>query len=266
MKAKKIFLAILSVMMAFCCVGLVACKDNNKPKPNPGGKDDVFDTSAYGNYYYLTTEDEYKLTVDASNFNMTRQDLKIESDKANYTGTYTYKDGVVSVTFKDNTTATATYDKNTGILTVKYDNSSLTFVKDVTYTVTFDSNGGSSVESQQVRNGQTATSPVPPVKDGYTFLKWYKDAALTQEYSFGEAITGDITLYAKYRDKGSVEYTVEFATGFEDISYSAVTTDKGRLSASDIPVPVKEGYTFIGWWRSDYSDNQTAIILLRLLI
>lgn len=255
MKAKKIFLAILSVMMAFCCAGLVACKDNNKPKPNPGGKDDVFDTSAYGNYYYLTTEDEYKLTVDASNFNMTRQDLKIENDRASYTGTYTYKDGVVSVTFKDNTTATATYDKDTGILTVKYDNSSLAFVKDVTYTVTFDSNGGSSVESQQVRNGRTATSPVPPVKDGYTFLKWYKDAALTQEYSFGEAITGDITLYAKYRDKASVEYTVGFATGFEDISYSAVTTDKGRLSASDIPVPVKEGYTFIGWWRSDYSDS-----------
>lgn len=256
MKAKKIFLAILSVMMAFCCAGLVACKDNNKPKPNPGGKDDVFDTSAYGNYYYLTTEDEYKLTVDASNFKMTRQDLKIESDKANYTGTYTYKDGVVSVTFKDNTTATATYDKTTGILTVKYDNSSLTFVKDVTYTVTFDSNGGSSVESQQVRNGQTATSPVPPVKDGYTFLKWYKDAALKNAYNFNnDPVTSDMTLYAKYGDKMAAEFTVTFRTGFEDLSVVEATTVDGKLSAADVPALTKEGYTFVGWWLSSYEDS-----------
>lgn len=256
MKAKKIFLAILSVMMAFCCAGLVACKDNNKPKPNPGGKDDVFDTSAYGNYYYLTTEDEYKLTVDASNFKMTRQDLKIESDKANYTGTYTYKDGVVSVTFKDNTTATATYDKTTGILTVKYDNSSLTFVKDVTYTVTFDSNGGSSVESQQVRNGQTATSPVPPVKDGYTFLKWYKDAALKNAYNFNnDPVTSDMTLYAKYGDKMTAEFTVTFRTGFEDLSVVEATTVDGKLSAADVPALTKEGYTFVGWWLSSYEDS-----------
>ena len=255
MKAKKIFLAILSVMMAFCCAGLVACKDNNN-KPKPDGKDDALDSSAYGNYYYLTTEDEYKLTVDASNFNMTRQDLVIENDRASYTGTYTYKDGVVSVTFKDSTTATATYDKTAGIFTVKYENSTLTFVKDVTYTVTFDSDGGSSVEPQQVRNGQTAKAPVPPVKDGYTFLKWYKDAALKNAYNFNnDPVTSDMTLYAKYGDKMAAEFTVAFRTGFEDLNLVEATTVDGKLSAADVPALTKEGYTFVGWWLSAYEDS-----------
>jgi hypothetical protein len=38
--------------------------------------------------------------------------------------------------------------------------------------VTFDSDGGSTVATQNVQYGNTATTPTPPTKEGYTFASW----------------------------------------------------------------------------------------------
>ena len=77
-----------------------------------------------------------------------------------------------------------------------------------TYTVTFETNGGSAIASQKVADGNKATKPADPTKDGYTFEGWYKDAALTVAYDFETAITADITLYAKWTQKAQISYTV----------------------------------------------------------
>ena len=67
-----------------------------------------------------------------------------------------------------------------------------------TYNVTF-TDGGSTVQSQTVESGKTATTPSPvPTKAGYTFDGWYTDETLETKYEFGSPITGDITLYAKW--------------------------------------------------------------------
>ena len=61
------------------------------------------------------------------------------------------------------------------------------------YTVTF-SDG---VASQKVEEGQKATKPADPVKDGYVFKGWYVgDTA----YDFESAVTGDVTLTAKWEE------------------------------------------------------------------
>ena len=77
-----------------------------------------------------------------------------------------------------------------------------------TYTVTFETNGGSAIASQKVEDGNKATKPADPTKEGYTFEGWYKDAALTVAYDFETAITADITLYAKWTQKAQISYTV----------------------------------------------------------
>ena len=69
---------------------------------------------------------------------------------------------------------------------------SATYVEKL-YTVTFDSDGGSAVEAQEVDEGETATKPADPTKDGYTFKGWQLDG---EDFDFGTAITGDITLKA----------------------------------------------------------------------
>lgn len=66
------------------------------------------------------------------------------------------------------------------------------------YTVTFNSNGGSAVASQTVTDGETATEPDDPTKDGSTFAGWYSDEELTTEFNFATPITQNTTLYAKW--------------------------------------------------------------------
>lgn len=65
-------------------------------------------------------------------------------------------------------------------------------------TVTFNSNGGSAVASQSIAYNSTALEPAAPTKTGFAFAGWYSDVALTSAFSFGTAITGTITLNAKW--------------------------------------------------------------------
>lgn len=68
------------------------------------------------------------------------------------------------------------------------------------FTVTFDSNGGTTVESQIVEKGDTATRPEDPTRDGYSFEGWYLDLEDEEEYDFNEEVVEDITLEAKWSD------------------------------------------------------------------
>ena len=67
------------------------------------------------------------------------------------------------------------------------------------YTVTFESNGGSEVGSQDVIDGRKATEPIEPTREGYTFMGWFSNTALTEGYDFESGVTADITLFAKWK-------------------------------------------------------------------
>jgi len=66
------------------------------------------------------------------------------------------------------------------------------------FSVSFESNGGSNVSTQIVNSGGTVTRPANPTKSGYTFDNWYSNSGLTTVYNFSTAVTGNITLYAKW--------------------------------------------------------------------
>ena len=76
-------------------------------------------------------------------------------------------------------------------------------IPDPTYTVTFNSNGGSTVASvENVLEGSTIAKPTNPTKSGYTFVGWYKEAELTNEFNFAtDTITENTTLFAKWNKK-----------------------------------------------------------------
>ncbi len=66
------------------------------------------------------------------------------------------------------------------------------------FTVSFVSNGGTTINSKQVQYNSKITAE-QPVKSGYVFEGWYKDAALTTAWNFvSDVITENITLYAKW--------------------------------------------------------------------
>ena len=66
-------------------------------------------------------------------------------------------------------------------------------------TITFDSQGGSAVNSQMVEEGEKATEPTAPTKEGYTFGGWYKESGCTNAWDFDtDTVTSDVTLFAKW--------------------------------------------------------------------
>ncbi len=66
-------------------------------------------------------------------------------------------------------------------------------------TVTFESNGGSEVDAQIIPVGSLATEPVPPTLEDNTFVGWFTDNnTFDNEFDFTEAVTENITLYAKW--------------------------------------------------------------------
>ncbi len=73
------------------------------------------------------------------------------------------------------------------------------------YTVTFESDGGSSVPTQTVASGSTATRPTDPTKSGNTFAGW-KDSN-GNDYNFSTPVTGNITLTASWNEV--VTYTLK---------------------------------------------------------
>ena len=68
-----------------------------------------------------------------------------------------------------------------------------------TYAVSFNMNGhGKQIAYQTVEEGEKAERPKNPTANGYTFKGWYTDAKCTKAYDFDTAVTGDLTLYAKW--------------------------------------------------------------------
>lgn len=83
--------------------------------------------------------------------------------------------------------------------------------------------------------------PEEPTKEGYRFVGWYLDEALTIPYQ-GEPITSDMRFYAKFEIN---EYTVTLdSNGGSDVSNVTVEWN----TAAELPTPTKEGYNFLGWF------------------
>ena len=90
------------------------------------------------------------------------------------------------------------------------------------YTVKFETNGGETIADKTVEHGSILARP-DAVREGYLFDGWYADAALTQAYDFDEAVTKDMTLYAKWRTtvlsataENGVQVIVTSSDGFDD--------------------------------------------------
>ena len=100
----------------------------------------------------------------------------------------------------------------------------------VTYTLTFNSNGGSEVDKIDVDEGATAQKPADPTKQGYDFDGWFIE---DEEFSFDQAITGHLTLVAKWSPKTDTAYTVKHLQEKLDGSgYEEVVADAESLTGT----------------------------------
>ena len=94
------------------------------------------------------------------------------------------------------------------------------------FDVTFYSKGGSTVATQTIEEGKTATKPTAPTRKGYTFKGWYTDdGVFVNRFNFDTEITENTNLYAKWEEEkpevptkedlyiSDIEYDGNYVTG-----------------------------------------------------
>ena len=110
----------------------------------------------------------------------------------------------------------------------------------VEYTVTFVVDG---VKTEvKVADGEKASKPADPVKEGYIFVGWFVG---TKEYDFGQ-VKANVEVLAKF-EKAVKEYNVKFVVdGAEEVQ--TVKEGEKAIKPAD---PVKEGYVFNGWYAGE---------------
>ena len=114
------------------------------------------------------------------------------------------------------------------------------------YTVTFVDYNGTTLKTQTVDEGGSATAPSNPSRTGYTFSGW--DKAYTN-------ITSDLTITAQYTIN---TYTVTFKD-WDNTTLKTETINHGSSAVAPND-PSREGYTFTGWDKgfSNITTNLTV--------
>ncbi|MDD4291741.1 MAG: InlB B-repeat-containing protein [Clostridia bacterium] len=119
----------------------------------------------------------------------------------------------------------------------------------LTFTVSFKETGDSSVPNQNIKYGEKAAKPQNPVRNGYSFVGW----ALSDgtEFDFEKTtITADTIIYATWKR----EYIVSFAnTGVNSVAQQTVLDGNKAEKPSD---PIKEGYSFLGWFTQEEGGEE----------
>jgi len=107
-------------------------------------------------------------------------------------------------------------------------------------TVNYDLVGGSGTIQVEIEKGTIPDRPKNPVKFGYLFVGWLLGG---QPYNFDFPLNDDTTIKANFTP--IVYNTVSFDTdGGNSIKSQMVVSGNKLLN---IPIPVKEGYTFKYW-------------------
>ncbi len=255
MKTKKTLIVVLLSLMILCLV-FSGCQEEPGPGsattdatttapvgPDPDGPDTP-STPVDGTFYCDVDGSEYTLVLSKDGTVTLKFGSAIEQ------GTYTNDAGKLVIKLADGTAISAVLTEDQVTLTYKKVEYTLLIKKN--YTVTFNAGAGEAIEPATVVNGRRAPRPENPTVEGYLFAGWYSDEACTTPYFFNEGVTSDLTLYARYvrLQEGGVEYNVSFNLGYENApALDAVKTQGGI--AYDLPVPEREGYTFLGWWISN---------------
>ena len=125
-----------------------------------------------------------------------------------------------------------------------------------TYTVSFDyttADGGIGESSIEGTYGSALGALPAPTMTGYTFAGWYDGDTLYTADSLMPA--GDLDLSAVF---AANTYRLTFDTTVEGLTVDDVTVTFAAAVPA-LPVPEREGYTFLGWWDADGDKFEAGV-------
>ena len=108
--------------------------------------------------------------------------------------------------------------------------------------VSYSTGLGTPVPPATVPVGGAVTPPAPPNRDGYKFDFWCTDPEAPNGYEFSAPVTGDMTLYARWK----AVCKVSFSSGGGS-AVDGQTVDIGGKAVFP-PVPSRGNYLFVAWY------------------
>ena len=107
-------------------------------------------------------------------------------------------------------------------------------------------------------NWSSSSVTYNPIREGYTFTGWYKEAECTNKVSEGEYIpTANITLYAKWTVNS---YTATFNSNGGTTANPSTITKQYGAQLGTLPTTSRAGYTFTGWFTEVVGGTQVTEI------
>lgn len=143
----------------------------------------------------------------------------------------------------------------------------------ITCTVSFNTEGGSSTESQIVRQGEKAIEPSNPIREGYKFGGWYEDSTYQFWFYFGKPITANVTLYAKWIPNDYIIKTIDIEVPIPTVG-DVTTIEKyaeywdWNTQKPTLNIKIADGANYrladdLGaymFWVTDFEDEMTPFI------
>lgn len=141
-----------------------------------------------------------------------------------------------------------------------------------TYTIIYDGNGAAAgtmdAQTCMIDGFTFSLSKNAYTRENYTFTGWntmpdgsgafYRDEA--NIYPLTETDQAEITLYAMWKDSSVTNYTITYflnATNVQNDNPAAYTNNSDTITLKD---PVREGYTFLGWFSDKELTQQVTEI------
>ena len=132
----------------------------------------------------------------------------------------------------------------------------------VEYEITLVLNGGEG-ETSVKYNIETETFELPkPARNNYAFKGWFANEDLSGDevVSIEQGSTGAKTYYAKWEE---APYLVEYETnGGNSLNPTAFSVATGKPQS--LPIPVKTGYDFVGWYDNEELSGEKVTAIAEL--
>ncbi len=129
------------------------------------------------------------------------------------------------------------------------------------FIITFNSNGGTAVSQITEDYNDKVIAPQNPTKKGYAFDGWYKNAALTNSYTFTSMPAENITLYAKWIKVVDIASFIADSDVKEELQDVEIIVGKEYETLSSLKEShkdAKQGYTLTNWIYKDVATGNEA--------
>lgn len=124
------------------------------------------------------------------------------------------------------------------------------------HTVRYVTGTDALIPNATVDDGDVLPLPADPTRDGYRFLGWYDAETGGNKLDRANAVTSDITVYARW-ERIIPTYTLSYDLNGGDGTIAPASIKEGEKVA--IPTdPTRSGYKFLGWFTSSTGGDKVT--------